>query len=122
MKALLLSLFIILNLSASPIPDDKKLILVYIEMEYCGWCKKMDRETIDEPRSLAMLEKQYHIAKIKKESGDVPLFLNPKFYPTSYILSSDGSKVIDELPGYMQNRRFLEYLNDLYEVEYQIGE
>jgi len=122
MKALLLSLFILLNLSASPLSDEKKLIIVYIEMEHCGWCKKMDRETIDEPRSLAIIEKQYLLAKIKRESGDIPLFLHPKFFPTTYILSSDGSQVLDELPGYMQNGRFLEYLNDLYDVENQIGE
>jgi len=122
MKALVLSLFIIFNLSAAPIPDEKKLVLVYIEMEHCGWCKKMQKETLDEPHSKAMLQERYLIAKIKKESGDVPLFLNPNFFPTTYILSSDGSKVIDELPGYMQNGRFLEYLKELYEVEYQTGE
>ncbi len=122
MKALLLSLFILLNLSASSITDEKKLVLVYIEMEHCGWCKKMDSESIDEPHSKAMIEKQYLIAKIKKESGDVPLFLHPKFFPTTYILSSDGSQVLDELPGYMENGRLLDYLNELYEVENQIGE
>ncbi|HIP46697.1 MAG TPA: hypothetical protein EYG95_03965 [Campylobacterales bacterium] len=121
MKTLLLSLLMLLNLTAAPVADDKKLIVVYIEMEYCGWCKKMDRETMDEPHSKATIEKRYHIAKIKKESGNVPLFLHPKFFPTTYILSSDGANVIDELPGYMQNRRFLEYLKELYEVENQIG-
>ena len=122
MKALLLSLLILLNLPASPQAHEQKLVLVFLEMEYCGWCKKMEKETINEPQSKAILEEKYLIAKIKKESGDVPLFLHPKFFPTTYILSSDGSKVLDELPGYMQNGHFLEYLNELYEVENQVDE
>ncbi len=122
MKILSITLLLLLHLNARSISDEKKLILVYTEMEYCGWCKKMQKETIDEPVSKAELETRYLIAKIKKESGDIPLFLHPRFFPTTYILSSDGSKILDELPGYMENRRFLDYLKELYEVENQIGE
>ncbi len=122
MKIFLLALLLLLNLHATPIADEKKLILVFIEMEHCGWCKKMKRETLDKADSKAEIEKRYLIAKIEKESGDVPLFLHPRFFPTTYVLSSDGSKILEELPGYMENRRFLEYLTELYEVENQVGE
>ncbi len=122
MKTLLLTLLLLLNLHAAPIPDEKKLVLVFIEMEHCGWCKKMKRETIDEADSKAEIKKRYLIAKIEKESGDVPLFLHPRFFPTTYILSSDGSKILEELPGYMENSRFLEYIVELYEVENQVGD
>ena len=122
MKILLFGFLMLLNLGAAPLPDEKKLILVYVEMEHCGWCKKMAKETIDEPTSKSEINERYLIAKIIKESGDVPLFLNPKFYPTTYVLSSDGSKILDVLPGYMENKRFLDYLKELYEVENQISE
>lgn len=117
MKILLLTLLLFLHVHAKPLADEKKLVLVYIEMEFCPWCHKMNLETLENKEALKELKKEYLIAKIEKESGDVPLFLHPKYYPTSYILSSDGSKVIDELPGYMPKKRFLSYLKFLYELE-----
>jgi thioredoxin-related protein len=104
---------------ANTIPDEKKLILLYVEMKHCPWCHKMDRETIDNPIYLKELKKHYILAKISKESGDMPLFIAPKYFPTTYILSSDGSEILDELPGYMQSQRFVQYLQELYEVEMQ---
>ncbi len=116
----LLPLFLLLlNLHAAPSSEDKKLILVFVELEHCPWCHKMLRETIDNPEYKKSLESHYILAKIKRESGNVPLFLNPKYYPTTYVLSWDGSKVLEELPGYMRTNRFINYLDELYEVEMQ---
>jgi thioredoxin-related protein len=120
MKNILLTLFLLLNLQAKIIPEDKKLIIVYMEMKHCPWCHKMNRETIDNPKYKAIYEKEYILTKITKESGNVPLFLTPKYYPTTYILSSDGSQVLDELPGYMASARFVDYLHELYTVEMQV--
>jgi thioredoxin-related protein len=119
MRKFLLLIVTLLPLFATSIPDDKKLILLYVEMEHCPWCHKMDRETIDNPTYLQEIEREYILAKITKESGDMPLFITPKYYPTTYILSSDGSQILDELPGYMQSKRFVQYLQELYEVEMQ---
>jgi len=117
MKIILLALLIALHSHAAPIAEDKKLILVFTEMTYCPWCHKMTRETIDEPEAKNEIEKRYIIAKITRESGDIPLFLHPRYYPTSYILSADGNKIVDELPGYMEKSRFLAYIKDLYDLE-----
>jgi thioredoxin-related protein len=120
MKILILSFLLLLNIQAKPLADEKKLIIVYIEMQHCPWCHKMNKETMDNPKYKAMFEKEYLLAKITKESGDVPLFLSPKYYPTTYILSSDGSQVLDELPGYMTSAHFVDYLHELYTVEMQV--
>jgi len=119
MKIIISFLLIYASLLAKPLLDDEKLILVYVEMEHCQWCHKMNRETLDNPTYLTQLQKEYHIAKIVKESGDIPLFLHPQYYPTTYILSSDGKQILDELPGYMQSTRYLSYLHQLFEVETQ---
>ena len=117
MKTLLLTIILLLNISAKSLEDEKKLVLVYIEMEFCPWCVKMDRETLDNEAALKKIKEHFLVAKIKKESGNMPLFLNPQYSPTTYILSPDGSKIIDELPGYMEKKRYLDYLQLLYEVE-----
>ncbi len=119
MKNSFLLLMLTLSLCASsPTPKDK-LILVYIEMQHCGWCKKMDREIMDNTPAQEQLAQGYHIARIVKERGNIPSFLHPAIFPTTYILSPDGTKVIDKIEGYIQKSRFVNYLLELYEVESQ---
>ncbi len=103
----------IINLYA----QNSKLTLIYIEMEHCPWCHKMDREVFDNNEIVKNLQQMYNIIKLKKGSKELPEFLHPRFYPTTYILSEDNKKLIDELPGYMKVTDFTEYLHDLYEIE-----
>ncbi len=119
MKRALFSLLLLFQTLYATTPP--KMILVFTEMVHCPWCHKMRRETIDEPSALKEIQKYYIITKITRESGDIPLFLHPKYYPTTYILSWDGSRIIEELPGYMPKGHFLEYLEELYEVENSEG-
>jgi hypothetical protein len=86
-------------------------------MDNCPWCKKMDREVFDDSSNLNDLQKSYKIKRVKKGSSDIPSFIQTKYYPTTYILSSDSSKVIDELHVYMKAVEYLDYLKTLYEVE-----
>ena len=120
MKALLFILVLLANISAKNLENEKKLILIVVEMELCPWCHEMNKETFDDASSLKKLKEHFLIAKIKRESGDIPLFLEPKYFPTTYVLSWDGAKVIDELPGYMKKNSYLDYLETLYEVENDI--
>ena len=117
MKKILIS-FLFLLLSISTIhAQTSKMQLLYVEMEHCPWCHKMNSEIFDNPKIYDQLKSMYKITKMKKGAATLPAFLHPRYYPTTYILSEDGQKVIDELPGYMGSARFLDYLKDLYEIE-----
>lgn len=94
-----------------------KLILLYVEMKNCPWCIKMDREVFDNESNLNELEKNYHVQRLRKCDGFVPDDIEIKYYPTTIILSSDGSVVVDELPGYMKAKDYMEYLQILHEFE-----
>ncbi len=94
-----------------------KMILIYVEMKNCPWCIKMDREVFDDNANLEKLEKLYFVKRLTKESKEIPTYIKPKYYPSTYILSSDGEKIIDELPGYMKAEDYIEYLEILVEVE-----
>jgi thioredoxin-related protein len=97
----------------------QKMILLYVEMENCPWCKKMSSEIFEDSSNFTKLQKLFEIKRVKKGSMDIPPFIKTKFYPTTYILSSDNSKLIDELPGYMRAEDYLDYLQTLIEVETQ---
>jgi len=111
MKKLLFVILFSIQLMAND-----KLVIVFATEKGCGWCERMKMETINYKPSLKEIKKRYLLAKISKESGNMPLFLKPEFYPTTYILSSDGSKVIDTIIGYQSRKNFLNYISDLYEV------
>ena len=94
-----------------------KMVLLYVEMKNCPWCIKMDKEVFDNSANLEKLKKLYCVKRLTKESLEIPTYIKPKYYPSTYILSSDGDKVIDELPGYMKAEDYIEYLEILFEVE-----
>ena len=118
LKRVILLLFLTtVSLFSAVTQKHDKMILLYVEMDNCPWCKKMNREVFDDSSNLNELQKLYEIKKVKKGSSDIPSFIKTKYYPTTYILSSDGKKVIDELPGYMKAEDYLDYLKTLDEVE-----
>jgi thioredoxin-related protein len=110
---------LLLTLTATLLFSNQKMTLLYLEMEHCGWCKKMDREVFENKLILKELKNLYNIKMMKKGDKDIPLNLTSKYYPTTFIISNDGKKIIDELPGYMKADDYLDYLKTLQEVESQ---
>ena len=97
--------------------SEPKLQLLYVEMAHCPWCHRMEEEIFKNPKWRTEIQKHYTIRKIEKSEEALPLDLKPRFFPTTYILSADDTKLLDELPGYMEPDRFLDYLTELYELE-----
>ncbi len=94
-----------------------KLKILYMQMHHCPWCHKMNKEVFENPKITQKLSKMYTIESRFRGDTDLPPFIQPRFYPTTYVLSTDGKKLVDELPGYMEPDRFLDYLTELYELE-----
>ncbi len=114
----LISAFLLLFLAVGLFgATQPKLKLLYMQMSHCPWCHKMTREVFENPKIATELAKMYTIESRFRGDSDLPSFIQPRFYPTTYILTPDGKKVLDELPGYMEPDRFLDYLTELYELE-----
>jgi thioredoxin-related protein len=111
---LLLTLLLPLYAFAEP-----KLKLLYVEMKACPWCHRMNSEVFENPKIAQKLKQMYTIEKRLRGDKDLPASVKPKYYPTTYIFSADGKKLLDELPGYMNPDRFLDYLTQLYEMEHE---
>ncbi len=118
MKTVLTLLFVLqLTTALFAQSNTPKLQLLYMQMQHCPWCHKMNREVFENPAIMQKLQSMYIIKKKNRGDRDLPAFVRPRFYPTTYILSADGKKLLDELPGYMEPKRFADYLSDLYEIE-----
>jgi len=94
-----------------------KLIIIFTHMKHCPWCEKMKKETIDNKNALKKIKKHFILSQIQKESGNMPSFLKPELFPTIYILSHNGLKLIDRIDGYMKKDEFLYHINTIYALE-----
>jgi len=113
----LVSFFLILQLTTTlSAQSAPKLQLLFVEMKQCPWCHKMNDEIFDNPKIRKQLDTMYTIQKKYRGTDNLPEFVHPRYYPTTYIISPEG-KLLDELPGYMDPARFLDYLSELYELE-----
>lgn len=108
-----------------------KKILVDVYTDWCGWCKKMDKEVYTDPRVKEYLTKNFVIVKMNAEAeGTVhykgkiysPAQLASAFGVTGYpatLFLKDDSDPITLLPGYMEAPMFLHVLSFIAENQYE---
>ena len=96
-----------------------KTIMVDVYTDWCGWCKRMDRDTYAKPEVKAYLEKSFVPVRLNAESSttvyyqgasrtyrDLATGFRINSYPTTMFLSSEG-KHLASAPGYMGANDFL---------------
>jgi len=96
---------------------EKKLLMVFAQMQHCRWCHKMDREIFNDPEVMKKLQNEYIIVKLTKENGNFPSFIQPKYFPTTYVFDPDTLELIDSLAGYRTKEKFLKFFHETYVIE-----
>ncbi len=100
---------------------NKKKILVSLYTDWCGWCKKMDKETFTDKRIIASVNNDFYPIKFNAEQKGTVLFMEREFkymaqyktheiaialtggelsYPSTIILD-ENFEFIDRIPGYV---------------------
>ncbi len=104
-----------------------KKVFVDVYTDWCGWCKRMDRDTFDDPQVVAYLNAHYYAIKFdaegkkavdfggrtyERKAGErthalaVALLGNRLSYPSTVWLDEQG-QVIQPIPGYLPPADFL---------------
>jgi thioredoxin-related protein len=107
----------------------KKPILVDVYTDWCGWCKRMDRDVYARADVRDYLAKKFVTVKLDAEASDEARYegkvftsrsLASKFrissYPMTMFLRSGGDHVAN-VPGYIPHDKFLlllRYIGDGY--------
>jgi thioredoxin-related protein len=102
--------------------ENPRKIFVDVYTNWCGWCKKMDRDTFSDPKVAEFVNENFYAVKLNAESQDKIIIKNDTTtaqmmarsmgvtgYPTIVYIKEDF-KTIQAVPGYQKPEGFLENL------------
>ncbi len=96
------------GISKAKIANKPAMIDFYTE--WCGWCKKLDKDTLSNPKVQDKL-KEFTLLKLDAEvHHDTAAEYGVTGYPTTLILDQKG-KLILKQPGYMPPKGYLKFLD-----------
>ena len=110
-----------------------KMIIVDVYTDWCGWCKKMDKETFTDPKVVDYINNNFYAVKMNAEDTQRTFeFMGKKYneaqmaaamrvnsYP-NFVVIEPQLQNIAQLPGYRQPEQFIAGLNELLEKAFRI--
>lgn len=111
--------------------ESKRMVLVDVYTDWCGWCKKMDRDVYGDSKVRAVLDEFFVTAKLDAEAATKHAFQGQMAtereiakaygitgYPTTVFLTETGEP-ITVLPGYIPKETFLNVLEYIHKRLYE---
>jgi thioredoxin-related protein len=111
--------------------DEKKAVMVDVYTDWCGWCKKMDKEVFTDPAVAEVLASRFALAKVNGESKESITFkghttngigiaqsFGVRGYPSIIFLDSNGD-MLTMIPGFLDAEKFLPVVTFIGNREYE---
>jgi thioredoxin-related protein len=111
--------------------QENKKLLIDVYTDWCGWCKKMDKEVYGNEAVKNILGKKFVVVKLNAESNKTLTFNGNTMsemafaqgagvtgYPTTIFIDSD-TKPITLLPGYVESKEFFKILTYIGDNHYK---
>jgi thioredoxin-related protein len=102
-------------------------VLVDVYTDWCGWCKRMDRDVYARADVAGYLSSHFVLVRLNAESGELTTYQGRTYsarslagtfdvsgYPTTIFLGPEGDRLAT-VPGYLEGDRFmllLRYIGD----------
>ncbi len=109
-----------------------KYLLVYFTVDWCGYCKVMERETFQSPDAISLINEGFVAVKVNGDS-QMELDINGRIitekdltrleyhvsgYPTFWLLKSNADRIGD-IRGYKPKEQFLDMLSYIKDGAYE---
>jgi len=111
---------------------ENKYILIDFYTDWCGYCKKMDKETYSREEVKKILSENFLVVRVNAESDnkvieggkeiterELAKLYQVSGYPTTWFLESNHTRIAP-LPGYVTTEQFIPVLNYIGEGWYKI--
>jgi thioredoxin-related protein len=105
--------------------SEPRKIVVDVYTNWCGWCKRMDRETFANQEVIEFVNANFYAVKLNAESQDAEVIKGESMthqsiarqfqvrgYPTIVVINEDF-KTYTPYPGYKDAKAFLKMLDGL---------
>ena len=103
--------------------EENKNVFLIFHASWCGWCKKMDAFTFQDPKLIEYINDQFYAVKLNAENTNRTFeFMGKKYseaqmaaamrvqsFP-NFVIIDPTLKNITQLPGYREPDQFLEGL------------
>lgn len=106
--------------------ENPKMILVDVYTDWCGWCKKMDKETFTDDKVIAYVNDNFYAVKLHAEKTDRSFTFKGKEYTEAsmaktmrvssypnFVIMDATMENITQLPGYRQPQPFIDGLEGI---------
>ena len=111
-----------INTALEQVQDGEKKILIDFYTDWCGWCKRMDRDTYSDSSVAAYMNENYLAVKFNPEKGDSVVYDGQTYsarqfaaawqvrgYPATGFVNEEG-EVVTLMSGYHKPGDFLQFL------------
>ncbi|TRZ42772.1 thioredoxin family protein [Robertkochia solimangrovi] len=108
---------------------DPKKIFIDVYTDWCGWCKRMDKDTFNNPEVAAYMKENFYMVKFDAESKEPITYRDQEFkfvsqgrsgyhelaaallqgrlsFPT-VVFMSEKQEMLSPVPGYQKPKEFL---------------
>lgn len=113
--------------------ENPRPVFVDVYTDWCGWCKKMDKDTFQNEKIAEFVNENFYAVKFNAEQKDSIVFqghtfryvpqgrrgyhelaaalLNGKMSYPNIVYLDENLKMIQPIPGYMAPKQFEEIIN-----------
>lgn len=93
--------------------EQQRPILMYFTADYCGYCKKLDRNTWSNPAVADKLNSEFVPLQLDGDKfGELAEMLSVRGYPTMVVISPEG-KELGRISGYIDATQMQKRLSTL---------
>jgi thioredoxin-related protein len=103
-----------------------KMLLVDVYTDWCGWCKKMDKDTFTDPKVIKYINANFYPIKLNAEDtkrtfdfkgkeyneAQMAASMRVRSYP-NFVIIDPTLQNITQMPGYREPAPFLEGLKGI---------